>query len=215
MTATMKTLRFGIEIETVGLSKELLARAIQSVVGGTVSGWGSDWSVTDASGRTWKVEPDRSLSSYGNSGEIVSPILADEDLEVLHAVVRAVHAAGARADYSTGIHVHVDGSLFNVQALLNLVNFVHKQERLLEHALRITDQRLGRYCKPINAEFMRRLATRKPTTMGQLNQAWYGRRTDRPTAVTAAAITGSTSTASSIARRSSSGTSTARWTPTR
>jgi hypothetical protein len=176
----MKTLQFGIEIETVGLSKELLARAIQSVVGGTVSGWGENWSVTDARGRTWKVEPDGSLSSYSNGGEIVSPILAYEDLDILHAVVRAVQLAGARADYSTGIHVHVDGSLFNVQALLNLVNFVHKQERLLEHALRITDRRLGQYCKPINAEFMRRLATRKPTTMAQLNQAWYGRRTNRP-----------------------------------
>jgi hypothetical protein len=112
MTATMKTLRFGIEIETVGLSKELLARAIQSVVGGTVSGWGGDWSVTDARGRTWKVESDASLSSHSNSGEIVSPILAYEDLDVLHAVVRAVHLAGARADYSTGIHVHVDALAF-------------------------------------------------------------------------------------------------------
>jgi hypothetical protein len=179
MTATMKTLRFGIEIETVGLSKELLARAIQSVAGGTVSGWDTR-SVTDASGRIWRVEHDGSLSSYTNSGEIVSPILSYEDLDLLHAVVHAVCAAGARADYSTGIHIHVDGSQFGVQNLLNLVNFVHKQERLLEHALRVTDRRLGQYCKPINLDFMQRLAARKPTTMAQLNQAWYGRRVNRP-----------------------------------
>jgi hypothetical protein len=33
----MKTLRFGIEIETVGLSQEQLARAIHTVVGGTAA----------------------------------------------------------------------------------------------------------------------------------------------------------------------------------
>jgi hypothetical protein len=48
MTATMKTLRFGIEIETVGLSREDLARAIHSVVGGSLSIWST--SVTDPRG---------------------------------------------------------------------------------------------------------------------------------------------------------------------
>lgn len=177
MTATMKTLRFGIEIETVGLSRENLARAIHSAVGGSLSAW--DTSVTDPNGRVWRVEYDGSLSGYEN-GEIVSPILSYDDLDLLQAVVRAVARAGARADYSTGIHIHVDGSQFNVRNLLNLVNFVHKQERLLEHVLQITSRRLGQYCKPIDPEFMARLARRKPTTMEALNRAWYGYRNTRP-----------------------------------
>ncbi|MGH9885617.1 MAG: amidoligase family protein, partial [bacterium] len=164
----MKTLRFGIEIETVGLGRQDLARAIHSVVGGDLPPWGT--SVTDPSGRVWRVESDGSLSS-GNSGEIVSPILTYDDLDLLQAVVRAVARAGARADYSTGIHIHIDGSQFDVRSLLNLVNFVHKQERLLEHVLQITSRRLGQYCKPIDPEFMARLARRKPTTMEALNRA--------------------------------------------
>jgi hypothetical protein len=177
MTATMKTLRFGIEIETVGLSEEVLARVIHSVVGGSRAPWSN--SVTDPQGRVWRVEYDGSLTS-GNSGEIVSPILSYGDLDLLQAVVRAVARAGARADESTGIHIHVDGSEFNVRSLLNLVNFVHKQERLFEHVLQITSRRLGRYCRPINPEFMARLARRKPTTMESLNHAWYGYRNTSP-----------------------------------
>ena len=177
MTATMKTLRFGIEIETVGLNHSELARAIHSAVGGSLSFGGT--SVTDPSGRVWHVEHDGSLSGSRN-GEIVSPILTYDDLDALQAVVRAVARAGARADYSTGIHIHVDGSQFDVRGLLNLVNFVHKQERLLEHVLQITSRRLGEYCKPIDPEFMERLARRKPTTMEALNRAWYGYRNTRP-----------------------------------
>ena len=173
MATTMKTLRFGIEIETVGLHRERLARAIHSVVGGTLAEDYYTWSVTDTSGRTWRVVPDGSLSAEA-SGEIVSPILGYDDLDQLQAVVRAVSLAGARADYSTGIHIHVDGSQFNVRSLLNLVNFVHKQERLLEHVLQITSRRLGKYCRPIDAAFMARLAARKPTTMEEINRAWYG-----------------------------------------
>jgi hypothetical protein len=176
MTAAMKALRFGIEIETVGLRREQLAQAIHSAVGGSVS----LWTVTDASGRIWRVEEDGSLSSSSCSGEIVSPILTYDDLGTLQEVVRAVSRAGARADYSTGIHIHVDGSQFNVRSLVNLVNFVHKQERLLEHVLQITDRRLGRYCRPINPEFMARLTARKPTTMEELNRAWYGYRNTSP-----------------------------------
>jgi hypothetical protein len=79
--ATLKTLRFGIEIETVGLDRERLARAIQGAVGGTVGSDYRSWHVTDAKARTWRVVPDGSLSGGERSGEIVSPILAYEDIE--------------------------------------------------------------------------------------------------------------------------------------
>lgn len=129
----MKTLRFGIEIETVGLSQEQLARAIHTVVGGTVAAEypREGWRITDSSGRIWRVVPDGSLSGGSNSGEIVSPILCYDDLEILQNIVRAVRAAGAKADPTTGIHIHVDGSRFNAKSVTNLVKFVHKQERLL------------------------------------------------------------------------------------
>ena len=176
----MKTLRFGIEIETVGLSRTKLAEAIHSVVGGTVSNDYRDVRITTARGRTWKVVPDGSLSGGENSGEIVSPVLGYDDIDELQNVVRAVRTAGAKADPSTGIHIHIDGSRFDAKSVTNLVKLVHKQERLLEHALGVSETRLSRYCRPIDASFIQRLEARRPKTMQEVSDAWYGYRNTSP-----------------------------------
>ena len=106
----MKTLRFGIEIETIGRTREQVARAIQTVVGGTVHHPGcpacyDPWHVTDTRGRTWKVMADSSLSAdKSRQAEVVSPILTYPDIPELQEVVRAVRRAGSRLDSSCGIH---------------------------------------------------------------------------------------------------------------
>lgn len=175
----MKTLRFGIEIETVGQDRARLAQAIQTVVGGTIGGYDS-YRVTATDGRVWSVVRDGSLSGARN-GEIVSPILGYEDIETLQEVVRAVRRAGARVDSTCGIHIHIDGSRFNTaKAVTNLVKIVHKQERLIEHALGIQSGRLAHYCKPIDASFLRRLEERRPRTMQELRDAWYGHTGAQP-----------------------------------
>ena len=89
--------------------------------------------------------PDGSLSGGENSGEIVSPVLGYDDIEELQNIIRAVRAAGARTDHSTGIHIHVGAERFDAKSVVNLVKLVHKQERLLEHALGVSEQRLARY----------------------------------------------------------------------
>lgn len=89
----MRTLRFGIEIETVGQTRERVAQAIQQVVGGTIHHAGEPfcydpWHVTDAQGRTWKVMADSSLSAAKPlQAEVVSPILTYEDLAQLQEIV--------------------------------------------------------------------------------------------------------------------------------
>jgi hypothetical protein len=177
----MKTLRFGIEIETVGATKEAVAGAILSVVGGAQrAAVGGAWEVVAADGRVWRAVPDGSLSGSANA-EIVSPILGYDDIEQLQAIVRALAAAGAKADASCGIHIHVDGARFDAKALTNLVKTVHKQERLIEAALGIQSQRLQRYCRPIEGAFIQRLEDRRPRTVGDVNAAWYGRETQAPT----------------------------------
>ncbi len=175
----MKTLRFGIEIETVGLDKEGAARAIASVVGGTARHGGNGWEAVAADGRVWRAVPDGSLNGYRNA-EIVSPILAWEDMDKLQEVVRALHAAGARADASCGIHIHVDGSRFDAKELTSLAKIVHKQERLIEAALGIQSHRLARYCRPIDPAFIERLERRPPRTVAEVNAAWYGRQVHSP-----------------------------------
>ena len=64
----MKTLRFGIEIETIKRTREETAAAIHSVVGGTIRHVGyptsyDPWEIEDLRGRKWKVVADASLSS--------------------------------------------------------------------------------------------------------------------------------------------------------
>ena len=171
----MRNLRFGIEIETIGLSRQALATAIQTATGGSIDGE----AVTDTQGRTWRVVPDGSLSGNLN-GEIVSPILGWDDMELLQNVVRAVRHAGARTDASTGIHIHVDGSRFDVKATTYLVKSIHKQERLLEHALGVAEHRLNRYCRPIEASFIERIEARRSSTMSALREAWYGHMNSNP-----------------------------------
>ena len=174
--ATMKDLRFGVEIETVGLSQVALARTIQSVVGGTVDIF-SLTTVRMEDGRTWKAVPDGSLTGahYGGScGEVVSPILTYADLEKLQEIVRAIRRSGGRVDSSTGIHVHVDGQKFKARNLKTLALLVYNRERCIEAALGISgSSRRERYCKPVAKEFVDRLATAR-NTMRSLNAAWYG-----------------------------------------
>jgi hypothetical protein len=177
----LNTMRFGIEIETVGLGREALANAIHSAIGGTKTVEFGSWKITDANGRAWKVVADGSLSGGERSGEIVSPILGYDEVDSLQQVVRAVRHAGGRADASCGIHVHVDGARFDARAVTNLVKMVHKQERLIEKALGISDSRLSRYCRPVDVEFLGRLESRRPRTMQQVSDAWYGRPNAQPT----------------------------------
>ncbi len=176
----MKTLRFGIELETVGLDKEGAARAIAAVVGGTArSSWNGAWEAVGADGRVWRAVHDGSLAGYRNA-EIVSPILGYEDIEKLQEIVRALHAAGARADASCGIHIHIDGSRFDAKELTSLTKIIHKQERLIEAALGIQQHRLARYCRPIDPSFIERIESRRPRTVADVNAAWYGRQVSSP-----------------------------------
>jgi hypothetical protein len=166
----MKTLKFGVEIELNG-SRETMARAIESVVGGRHDPY--NYSVTDARGRVWGVVHDGSLTGGIENGEVVTPILAYDDLDELLRVVAALAAAGCRPDAKCGVHVHVGVAHLGVKALTNLVKLVYKQERLIEHALGIQQQRLSQYCMPIREDFMRRLETAKPRTEEALKRVWY------------------------------------------
>jgi len=180
----MRTLQFGIEIETVGINRQALALAIHHVVAGTAGSPTMDpdgsWRATDTQGRAWRVVRDGSLSSGENSGEIVSPVLGYDDIELLQQIVRAVRTAGARTDDSTGIHVHIGARQFNAKSITNLVKTVHKQERLLEHALGVSERRLARYCRPIDPAFLERLEAHPPRTLQDISTAWYGRSNARP-----------------------------------
>ena len=104
----MKNQTFGIEIETTGLGRERTARALAALFGTTARHVGrhlDDWKVPMPDGREWTVESDGSVTDP--SAEVVSPVCRWEDIEMVQLVVRALRRAGAKADASCGIHIHV------------------------------------------------------------------------------------------------------------
>jgi hypothetical protein len=183
----MRTLRFGIEIETIGQTRSRVAEAIRGVVGGTVQHIGTPYcydpyDVIAEDGRRWRVMADSSLSAAPRlQAEVVSPILRYEDIETLQEVVRAVRRAGAKVDSSCGIHVHVDAARFDAKSVRNLVKIFNKQEELIMHALQVSEERRRRWCRGVNQDFLAKIEKDRPSSLEEMNRAWYGYRNERPT----------------------------------
>lgn len=177
--------RFGIEIETIGRTREQVAHALRSAVGGEVhqDHRGLDsWQVMDASGRPWKVVSDGSLVSVQEHlrAEIVSPILTYEDIPLLQQAIRAVRQRGARVDACCGIHIHVDATAFDGRTLANLAKIVYKQEPLILAALGVTARRQQTYSRPVSPEFIAKIERERPRSRDDLNALWYGFFYSRP-----------------------------------
>ena len=183
----MRQQKFGIEIETVQRTREQVAQAIHSVVGGEVRHVGypaalDPWEITDPRGRVWNVVADASLTSAPPNlrAEIVSPILRYEDMNELQEVVRAVRRAGAKVDAKCGLHCHVDAAPFDGRTLGNLAKIVYKQEALILYALGVSPDRLARYTRPVSEDLIRRIEQQKPRTKDEFNRIWYGYHNGAP-----------------------------------
>lgn len=170
----VKNQTFGIEIETTGLGRERAAKAIAAHFGTTARYIGhhlDDWRVPMPDGRHWTVERDGSVNDP--SAEVVSPVCGWEDIGMVQEVVRALRKAGANADASCGIHIHVGLGQHTPASLRRLVNLVNAKEDLLTQALGISPERRARWCKPVEPVFLAELNRRKPDTMEALAQLWY------------------------------------------
>jgi len=187
MAVTINDIRFGLEIETVGRTRHEVAKAIQSVVGGTVTHVGvpacyDPHQVIDARGLEWKVVADSSLTNVPADlrAEVVTPILSYDDIPLLQEVVRAIRQAGARCDEKCGLHLHLSHPNVTAKALANLAKTIYKQEELIYAALGVTQERMERYCRPLNATFIERITRITPKTFDQLNRQWYGKYNPTP-----------------------------------
>lgn len=185
--ADLRDLRFGIEIETIKRSRQAVAQAIQSVVGGEVVHVGTPscydpWEVREA-GRTWRIVADASLTNVAAHlrAEVVSPVLGYDDIPQLQDVVRAIRRCGASVDTKCGMHIHIDASTFDGRTLGNLAKIVYKQEPLILTALGVSQARLSQYTKPMSADLIARIERSRPKTKDQMNRVWYGYRNSNPT----------------------------------
>lgn len=184
----IKDQRFGIEIELTGLSRLRAAQVMAEYFGTPVSydgGYYGIYSVLDGQSRRWKVMSDGSITTEKKEGrriipadstysvELVSPICKYEDIETIQEIVRKLRAAGAIANASCGIHVHVDASPHNANTLRNITNIMASKEDLIYKALQVNVARERRYCKKVEQSFLEELNRKKPKTLEQVSRIWY------------------------------------------
>ena len=153
----MKTLHFGIEMEMTGITRNRAA-SLMARFFGTESrhegGAYDTYTARDDQGRKWKAMNDSSLvpqkkvdgeimdASNHYRTEVVSPILSYEDIPKLQELVRTLRKAGAFANKSCGIHIHVGAERFTAKTLRNLVNIMASKEgtagRRTPHSTRLS-----------------------------------------------------------------------------
>ena len=139
----------------------------------------------DGQGRKWKAMNDSRLvpekkvggrtveASTNYRTEVVSPILSYDDIPSLQELIRTLRKAGAFANSSCGIHIHVGAERFTPKTLRNLVNVFYSKEDLIYRALRINPGREHRYCRKTNERFLKELNKKRPATMAKFADLWY------------------------------------------
>ena len=193
----MLNTRFGIEIEFTGITRKQAGKVIADYFNTHVyeaDDYYNSKIITQADGRKWKVLYDGSIrcqrkkngvvegATSLSSCELVSPILTyEEDIENLQELIRLLRKAGAFANETCGIHIHLDGADHTVRSIKNFINIIASKNDLFYKALEIKEERM-RYCKKMDERLIERINEKKPKTMTELEDIWYygyGERRER------------------------------------
>ena len=183
---TIQEQKFGVEIEVAGVARDTIAEAVAEGTGGRITDthrFGFDATIVkDLQGREWKIQTDGSIAVvHGHRGsEIVTPILTWEDIPLLKQVIRNVKATGAIPHRSASIHLHADGRQHTPKSLSILAKMVYKNEDMIFDALKVLPERRRRYTRPMDEEFIDKVAKRKPKSFKKLNEFYFGRYTPHP-----------------------------------
>ena len=179
----LKKQTIGVEVEMNSISRDKAARLAAEFFGtgrfeNTAGRNGYyTWSAWDAEGREWKFQRDVSIAGPDNEKcELVTPILTYADMETLQELIRRLRKAGAKSDASRGcgVHIHIGAKGHTPQTLRNLANIMASHEMLLASALDLDRGRMHRYCRTVDQRFLDQLNRKKPSTMAQLADVWYG-----------------------------------------
>ena len=173
----LSNLKFGMEFEFAGITREFAADIIASIFGTKSFHVGEaldEYIIAYKEKRLWKVVRDASIEAYRDleQCELVTPILSEGDEVTLLQAVSKLYEVGARVNKSCGIHIHVDAATFTPQAIINLVALIESNEKLIYKALGISKDRL-RYCKRINDDLIQMIKERKPESVSDIQKLWY------------------------------------------
>lgn len=181
--ARMKEQTIGVEVEMNNITRANAAKVAAELFG---TGRYNDtafrngyctWSAWDQQGREWKFQRDTSISGPDSQKcELVTPILKYDDIELLQELIRRLRKAGAisHAGVGAGVHIHIGAQGHTPQTLRNLANIMASHEQLIAEAIKIDHYRMNQYCRTVNPNFLKQLNTKKPKTMAQLADIWYG-----------------------------------------
>lgn len=179
----MKKQTIGVEVEMNNIERSRAAKVAATYFGtgryeNTASRNGYySWSAWDSQGREWKFQRDISIAGPDSEKcEMVTPILTYEDMDTLQELIRQLRHAGAKSDATRGcgVHIHIGAKGHTPQTLRNLANIMASHENLLADALDLDRGRMSHYCRTVDPRFLDQLNRKKPRTMAQLADVWYG-----------------------------------------
>lgn len=184
--AMLKNQRFGVEVEFTGITRKQAADIVAEVLFMEVTGPGSSpyytRQIIDRQGRSWKVMRDSSINPEPRMSdeykvEFVTPPLNYEDIPLLQTIIRNFRAAGAKANSSCGIHVHVDGANHNAKSIRRLVNFMTSRQDIIYEALGI-GARADHWCKKLDGELLKEMKQNPDITTNAIEKIWYSPAND-------------------------------------
>ena len=186
----LKNQKFGVEIEFTGITRRKAAGIVAKVLGCEVgASAGRPYftrTMIDSQGRSWKVMRDSSILPMRSVGEasdeyrveFVTPPLRYEDIETVQEIVRGFRKAGAVANHSCGIHIHVDGANHNAQSLRRMVKFFSARQELVYEALQVSAARYNQWCKPVSKNLIDEMAKIKNISRREMEAIWYSSAND-------------------------------------
>ena len=179
----MKNQTIGVEVEMNSITRQNAAKVAAEFFGtgryedtSRRNGYAA-WSAWDSQGREWKFQRDGSIAGPDSEKcELVTPILTYADIETLQELIRRLRKAGGKSDASRGcgVHIHIGANGHTPQTLRNLANIMASHEQLLISALNLDRTRINRYCSTVDRRFLEQLNRRKPQTMADFADIWYG-----------------------------------------
>ena len=181
--AEMKKQTIGVEVEMNNIARSKAAKIAATYFGtgryedtAHCNGY-CTWSAWDSEGREWKFQRDVSIAGPDSEKcELVTPILTYSDMDTLQELIRQLRHAGAKSDATRGcgVHIHIGAQGHTPATLRNLANIMASHESLIADALDLDHSRMSRYCRTVDPRFLDQLNRKKPKTMAQLADIWYG-----------------------------------------
>jgi hypothetical protein len=134
--------RFGVEIEFVGIGQSQMLRTLRDAeIPSTSNG--------SYNRGNWVVKDDGSVHGPRGSGELVSPPLSGvRGLAQVKKVCQTILDAGATANSTCGLHVHVDAAGLTGSQMANVVRLYRDHQSVINQILP-TSRHRNRYASPM------------------------------------------------------------------